>query len=282
MSSARDLKKARSFYADLMATASRSSDPRLRQAFEAVPREAFMPPGPWNILVDHYYVETPDNDPIYLYQNALVALDIAKGINNGEPYLHAAWIGAVSPQPGEQVCHIGAGTGYYTAMLSLLVLPDGHVTAFEIEDSLAQQAQRNLASYTNVSVTSGDATRLPIPSSDLIYVNAGVTCPPLSWLRALRPDGRLIFPWRPSETIGLALLIRRADEGYRAQPLMGSWFIPCVGASSLGDCRRTPDRHEAHLVASVWPTEEREPDETAVAIYRDLWFSSRDLQAAAT
>jgi len=277
MSSARDLKKAKSFYAELMATASRTNDPRLRQAFEAVPREAFMPPGPWRIMVNHHYVETPDDDPVYLYQNALVALDAAKGINNGEPYLHAAWMGAVAPQPGEQICHIGAGTGYYTAILSRLVLPGGHVEAFEIEEGLARQAKRNLAAYDNVSLTGGDATRLPIPDSDLIYVNAGVTCPPLSWLRALRLDGRLIFPWRPSEAIGLTLLVRRFANGYSARPLMPSWFIPCIGASSMRDCRKTPDRHEAHLVASVWPTAEREPDETAVAIYRDLWFSSAPL-----
>jgi len=272
-----DLSKAKRFYAELMATASRSDDPRLRQAFETVPREAFVPPGPWKIMVDHYYVETPDPDPIYLYQNALVALDSAKGINNGEPYLHAAWMGAVAPQPGELICHIGAGTGYYTAILSLLVQPDGRVIAFEIEKELARQAKRNLAPYKNASVTAGDATKLPLPASDLIYVNAGVTCPPLSWLHALRLDGRLIFPWRPSEAIGLTMLIRRFSNGYSARPLMPSWFIPCIGASSMRDCSKVPDRREAHIVASIWPRTEREPDETAVAIYRDLWFSSATL-----
>lgn len=142
-----DLDKARSLYARLMATASRSHDPRLARAFELVAREAFLPPGPWKIMVDHCYVETPDANPVYLYQNALVALDADKGINNGEPYLHAAWMGAVAPQPGELICHIGAGTGYYTAILSLLVLPDGRVEAFEIEADLARQAQRNLKPF---------------------------------------------------------------------------------------------------------------------------------------
>jgi protein-L-isoaspartate(D-aspartate) O-methyltransferase len=272
-----DLEKAKSFYAKLMATASRSNDPRLQRAFERVPREDFMPPGPWKIMVDHYYVETPDADPVYLYQNALVALDADRGINNGEPYLHAAWMGAVAPQPGEIVCHIGAGTGYYTAILSILVQPDGNVEALEIEPDLARQARQNLASYENVAVTNGDATKISIPECDLIYVNAGVTSPPVSWLEALRLDGRMIFPWRPSEAIGLTLLVRRFQSGFSARPLMGAWFIPCIGASSMDDCRKTPDRHEAHMVASAWLTAEREPDDTAVAIYRDIWFSSASL-----
>src|SRR5712671_2759911 len=102
------LDEIRGFYARLMVCASRSRDPRLERIFELVPREAFLPPGPWKIMVGEKYLETPSADPAYLYQNTLVAIDAAKGINNGEPFLHAAWIGAVAPQPGETVAHVGA------------------------------------------------------------------------------------------------------------------------------------------------------------------------------
>ena len=74
----------RSFYARLMAAASRWSDPRLERAFEAIPREAFCPPGPWRIVFHGRPVDTPSADPAYLYQDVLVALDAAKGINNGD------------------------------------------------------------------------------------------------------------------------------------------------------------------------------------------------------
>ena len=120
-----NIAKARRSYARLMAAASKSDDPRLERVFELVPREAFLPPGPWKIMVDDEYFETPSADPVYLYQNALVALDATKGINNGEPFLHAAWLGAAGPQHGDVVCHIGAGSGYYTAILSVLALPGG-------------------------------------------------------------------------------------------------------------------------------------------------------------
>jgi protein-L-isoaspartate(D-aspartate) O-methyltransferase len=265
----------------MMAVASGSADPRFERAFELVRREAFVGPGPWHIGVYQRAVETPSADPIFLYQNVVVGLDVVKGINNGEPFLHAAWMGAVAPEAGDIVCHIGAGTGYYSAIMSVLVLPDGTVNAFEIDASLARRARVNLEPFENVSVTHGDATRSPLPPSDLIYVNAGVVAPPLGWLTALRPRGRMIFPWRPSQSIGLAVVISREQAGFSAKPLMPSYFIPCVGASGAEQCQKTPDSREAGSVRSVWLTSDREPDKTAVAIYSDLWFSSAEIRSDA-
>jgi protein-L-isoaspartate(D-aspartate) O-methyltransferase len=276
-----NIAEIRSIFARLMAAASGSADPRLERAFELVPREAFMGPGPWRIGIYQKYLETPDADPAYLYQNVLVALDADKGINNGEPFLHAIWIGAVSPKAGDTVCHIGAGTGYYTAILSVLALPGGTVNAFEIEEGLAHKARDNLRPFEGISVTTGDATKLPLPQSDLIYVNAGVIAPPPSWLQALRPQGRMIFPWRPSQAVGLAIVISRQATGFSVKPLMNSYFIPCVGASDAGQCIKTPDPREASSARSIWLSAEREPDETAVAICEHLWFSSAEIPAEA-
>jgi protein-L-isoaspartate(D-aspartate) O-methyltransferase len=274
-----NIAEIRSIFARLMAAASGSADPRLERAFELVPREAFMGPGPWRIGFYQRYLETPDADPAYLYQNVLVALDADKGINNGEPFLHAIWMGAVSPKAGDTVCHIGAGTGYYTAILSVLTLPGGAVHAFEIEEGLAEKARDNLRPFEGISVSAGDATKLPLPQSDLIYVNAGAVAPPLSWLQALRPQGRMIFSWRPSQDVGLALVVTRKVAGFSVKPLMNSYFIPCVGASEAGQCIKTPDEREAWSVRSVWLSAEREPDETAVAICEHLWFSSAEIPA---
>src|ERR1051325_11728984 len=97
--------EVRAFYAKEMASASGSSDPRIEQIFNLVRREAFIPPGPWRVLVGDNYVETPSAHSRYLYQNNLIALDPEKGINNGEPFFHARWIGAVAPKAGETVAH---------------------------------------------------------------------------------------------------------------------------------------------------------------------------------
>ena len=224
------LAEVRAFYAKEMASASGSSDPRIEQIFKSVRREHFMPPGPWKVLVGDNYVETPSADPRYLYQNNLIALNAEKGINNGEPFLHARWFGSAAPQPGETIAHIGAGTGYYSAVLSMLVLPGGTLTAYEVDKELAQSAKRNLTKFENVTVVVGNAASLLIPESDIVYVNAGVVAPPEHWLDALRPGGRMIFPWRPTAQTALAALVSRSASGFEFKPLMPAWFIlPALG-----------------------------------------------------
>jgi protein-L-isoaspartate(D-aspartate) O-methyltransferase len=279
-----DTAEARRFYATLLAAQAGAADARIEHAFATVPREDFLGPGPWRIVVSPWsartgrsLVTTPNADPVYIYSNALVALDADKGINNGEPLLHAMWMARVAPQPGETVCHIGAGSGYYSALLSLLVAPDGIVTAFEIEPALAANAARNLAPYANVRVVHGDAVTLDLPESDVIYVNAGVAAPPLSWLAALKPGGRLIFPWRPTERVAFAVLVTRTDAGLACEAFMRSWFIPCAGAAEAGNAALLPTRETAAKIRSLWPRTGREPDGSAVAIFDDVWFSSEPI-----
>ena len=151
------LVEVRKFYGRLMAAASGSSDPRLERIFGFVAREAFLTPGPWQLMVNGRYVETPSADPVYIYSNSPVALDSSRGVNCGEPYLHAAWLGAVAPQPGEDIVHIGAGAGYYTALLAMLALPGGRVHAFEIDETLACKASRNL----HISAASASPGAMP-------------------------------------------------------------------------------------------------------------------------
>jgi len=68
--------KLRAFFAKLICTAAKLGDPRIEQAFRAVQREPFAGPGPWLLtLGGHDYVKTPDDDPAFLYQNLLLALD---------------------------------------------------------------------------------------------------------------------------------------------------------------------------------------------------------------
>jgi protein-L-isoaspartate(D-aspartate) O-methyltransferase len=270
--------EARKFYARLMAAHAGSADPRLEEIFAAVPREAFLGPGPWTIIAGDGRVETPSADPVHIYQNVLVTLDADKGINNGEPFLHAMWIGKIAPKPGEAVAHVGAGTGYYTALLARLVSP-GPVTAFELEAGLAARARKNLEAYGNVTVIHGDAVAGDLPSSDIIYVNAGVVAPPVAWLKALKPGGRMVFPWRPAERVGLAVVVTRTERGLACDPFMGSWFIPCVGASEASPEAKRPDRQMAARSRSIWLTADKAPDRTATAIIGDVWFSSRTLEA---
>jgi protein-L-isoaspartate(D-aspartate) O-methyltransferase len=48
--------------------------------------------------------------------------------------------------------HIGAGTGYYTAILACLVGPSGKVTGIEVDASLAARATVQMAvSFSDTS-----------------------------------------------------------------------------------------------------------------------------------
>jgi protein-L-isoaspartate(D-aspartate) O-methyltransferase len=123
----------------------------------------------------------------------------------------------------------------------------------------------------------GDAVTRAIPDCDIIYVNAGVVAPPARWLEALKPGGRLVFPWRPASNVGLAMLVRRVSGGFAASSFSSAWFIPCIGASDQAVTLRAPSKTEAAATRSVFLSREREPDETATAIYEELWFSTAEL-----
>lgn len=269
------LETYRSEYAEQIARLTDLRDRRIEQAFAAVPRENFLPPPPWTTISAGVAVTT--DDIACLYDNVLVAIDRERGINNGEPALHAAWLDVVSPQPGESVVHVGAGTGYYTAILALLVEPGGYVDAYEYEADLAQAAAQNLKTYSNVAVHSESAFGRALPQADIIYVNAGVLAPDAEWLKALKEGGRLIFPWQPHKGWGPAVIVERQRHGFSARPLMTVGFISCSGTMERPVLKRLPTEADLASVRSIWLTRDRPPDESAVAVYEQVWFSGRGI-----
>lgn len=232
---------ARRFYAELMTAKAGADDPRLRAAFESVPRETFLGPGPWKVHVPEGYIATPSADAALVYQDIVVCLAADRHINNGEPSLHARCLAAVAPQPGERVLHVGCGSGYYTAILSELVGAEGHVEALDVEGDLARTAKRNLQDRANVSVHHRSGVEPPLPESDVIYVNASASRPPEAWLDALAPAGRLIFPFTPRLGWGAMLLVRRRGDHYDAEFVMRAAFVPCVGGQNKDDDARLSD-----------------------------------------
>lgn len=195
--------KYRAFYAQLICAAAKTADPRIEQAFRTVRREPFAGPGPWSIaLGGHPYVVTPDDDPAFLYQNMLLALDPARGINIGMPSAHAYWLSGCAVREGETVIQIGSGSGYYTAILAHLVGSGGRVHAYEIDRHLAALARDNLKDIAHVDVHERSGIVSDLPAADVIYVCAGAAQPAVEWLDALRSGGRLVFPLAPEGTRG--------------------------------------------------------------------------------
>lgn len=247
-----DLAVVRRAYAKQVLAAANVTDARLEAAFAAVKREDFLGPGPWPILRwMRDYVPTSDDDPVQLYTNDIVGVVPEKRINNGQPSLHAALIHVAEPRPGERVVHIGAGVGYYSAILAHMVGPAGSVTAIEFEPELAARAVANFAGASNVNVIAGDGATADFDDADVIYVNAGVTRPADRWLDRLRDGGRLILPLTtdknftapgPAMNEGAVFLIRRRGGVYLAGWISPVAIYPAAGA-------RDPDS-EAALAAA--------------------------------
>jgi protein-L-isoaspartate(D-aspartate) O-methyltransferase len=250
---------------------------RVEEAFAATARERYLTPPPWTIFAPGGLFTKDTSDPLDLYQDVLVVLDRERGINNGQPSLHAAWMAALDPEPGEVVVQIGAGSGYYTAVLAALVAPGGAVHAFEIEAHLAEIAARNLAALPSVTVHAATGVGAALPSADIIYVSASVSAPDAAWLRALKRYGRMVFPWQPTRGGGVALQVTHTERGFRARPTMEVSFIACVGATTTPKLPGRTGLDEVTATRSLWLMEERPPDDTATAIFADVWFSSREV-----
>jgi protein-L-isoaspartate(D-aspartate) O-methyltransferase len=214
--------------------------PALENAYAAVPREDFVGAGPWSLFDASGYRTSEDSDPARLYEDVLVALVPEKRINNGQPSGHAAWLAAADPRPGEHVVHIGAGTGYYTAILAELVGPQGRVTAIEYDAGLAQRAAQNLARYPGVHVIHGNAFTAPFDPADVIYVNAGVSHPADGWLHGLKQGGRLVMPLTavPTDSGGSAgamFRFTRDGDAYSVDLITAAAFIRCEGVDDIAE-----------------------------------------------
>lgn len=123
----------RAFARQMMAIAG-VQDERVERAFASVRRENFLGTEPWQFVMWKQQLTLPQNDPASIYQDVAIALAPQRGVNNGSPSLHAKMLHDLAVEPGQHVAHIGAGGGYYTAMLAELVEPSGRVTAFEYDE----------------------------------------------------------------------------------------------------------------------------------------------------
>jgi protein-L-isoaspartate(D-aspartate) O-methyltransferase len=238
-----DLSSARRRYADLICQTAQLRSDRLVRALSEVPREDYLGPGPWKkmrFIFPLKYEETPDANPVHVYDDVLVALDQTRGLNNGLPSGLARWIDEMDLQQGDYVVHAGCGTGYYTAILAHIVGSDGRVTAIEFDAELAARARANLHHFSQVEVVAGDATTYDPGPADAIFVNAGATHPCRLWLDSLKPFGRLVFPmvrWPEGSKLGIGsagwgVMIRaqRLASGHSARWIAPAGFFPCFGA----------------------------------------------------
>jgi protein-L-isoaspartate(D-aspartate) O-methyltransferase len=240
----------RRFFAEELEAVCKLRSPALVDAFARVPREQYLPTGPWTVLADSDFMgtartrTTPDGDPARVCHNIAVAIDPARQLFNGQPATLATWMDALELAPGRRVLHIGCGLGYYTAVMAEVVGPTGRVVAIDADPGLAADARRNLAPLPWVHVRQGDGREGLDEAFDAILVNAGVTHPLASWLDALAPGGRLVLPLTVAMPAmgsnigkGLVMIVTREISGdYAARVLTVVAIYSAVGIrdESLG------------------------------------------------
>ena len=90
------------------------------------------------------YWTTEDADPRHVYHDVLIALDEARGINNGQPSLWALLFDEIDINTNDAVVHLGCGTGYYTAIAAELTGPAARLQRSKlIQTSPRRQGSRS-------------------------------------------------------------------------------------------------------------------------------------------
>lgn len=207
-------------------------NPAVIDAFAAVPRERFLGPGPWIIRPDARPEDTfttPDAEPHWVYHDVLVAIDVERRLNNGMPSFWAHNLDHLDLRRGERVLQVGAGTGYYSAILAEIVGREGRVVAVEHDADLAARARANLEAWHNVAVIGGDGREHDPGVVDAVVVFAGSTHPAPLWLDRLDEGGRLMMPLTGANWWGFILRAERRGDAFTARSVGGVGIFPCVG-----------------------------------------------------
>ncbi len=190
-----DCAAARLNMVDSQLRTNKVTDAALLEAFEAVPREAFVP----ERLCGIAYVD----EDIPLGNDRFVM----------EPMIMARLLQAARPQADDIALDIGCATGYATAILSRLVAT---VVALEAEAALAAQANRTLSELEidNAVVVEG-ALIEGYPKQapyNVIVLGAAVAEIPAAISDQLAEGGRLVTVVKDTTGMGRATLMQRDGD----------------------------------------------------------------------
>lgn len=188
-------------------------DPRLLEAFRAVPREQFVAP--------EFRTRAYDDGP----------LPIGLGQTISQPYIVALMVTAAEVGPEDRVLEVGAGSGYAAAILGHVA---GEVVAVERLAVLADEARQRIAALGlgRVTIVDGDGGRgWPARAPyDAILVAAAARQVPRALLDQLRcPGGRLVIPvggegWNQE----LIKIVRTGRDDFATTALCGARFVPLI------------------------------------------------------
>ena len=159
-------------------------------------------------------------------------LPIGEGQTISQPYIVAAMLEHLALQAGDQaaerVLEVGTGSGYVTALLSLLC---AEVYSVERHAQLAALAESTLhrLGYRNVKIRVGDGSQgwPEYAPFDAILVSAATPEMPPALFAQLREGGRMVVPIGPPSSQELQL-IRKIGGEPEVTFHEGCRFVPLV------------------------------------------------------
>jgi protein-L-isoaspartate(D-aspartate) O-methyltransferase len=186
-------------------------DPRVLEAMRRVPRHLFVP------------------EPLRSKAYGDHSLPIGHGQTISQPSVVGLMTQRLAVAAEHKVLEIGSGSGYQTAVLSLLARA---VYSLERIDELARRAAEVLRGLNcqNVSIKAFDGT-YGYPAAapfDRILVTAGTHEVPEPLLEQLAVGGRLVLPVGPPDRQRIRV-IRRRKTDYAQEDGEEVVFVPLVG-----------------------------------------------------
>ena len=185
---------------------------RVMHAMATVQRDEFVP--------DSMKRAAFDNGP----------LPIGHGQTISQPYIVALMTDLLETRPEHEVLEIGTGSGYQTAVLSILCEA---VYSMDLIPALAAAAGERLRrmGFSNVFIRSGNGYQgWPEHAPyDGIIVTAAAPQIPQALVEQLKPGGRLIIPvGLPYMNQELMLVTKEAEGHTNVQSVLGVAFVPMV------------------------------------------------------
>lgn len=206
-----DYAQARRLMVDCQLRTFDVTDIAVLDAFEAVPREAYVPRGQED----------------FAYVDRAVPLARAEGDVRvlPPPMLLARMIQALALKPGSRALDVGTGTGYGAALMARL---GAAVVALESVPALAETARERLGAEARV-VEGPLAAGAPGQGSfDAILVEGRVEVRPQALLDQLADGGRLVCVLGRDRAAKTTLFVR-AGEAFGARPLFDA-SLPALAA----------------------------------------------------
>ncbi|WP_435016276.1 protein-L-isoaspartate(D-aspartate) O-methyltransferase [Tundrisphaera sp. TA3] len=186
-------------------------DARTLAAIRRVPRPRFLPPEVRSQALED------------------AAVPIGQGQTISQPYMVAAMTALLDVRPEDRVLEIGTGSGYQTAILSLMARM---VYTVERQRDLSLRARGVLEGFgvTNVRYLMGDGT-LGWPEHapyDRILVTAGAPALPRPLFDQLAEGGILVAPLGGDEVQHLSVIRKQAGQPVERRE-MSCRFVKLIG-----------------------------------------------------